>query len=193
MTFWSKLRNDKLVATVKINFYGNEKMASIEHVPDPSNSINIVFSIPLFLAFFTRVACDLNKDSLAVVKFFIDISAKRITKSHEGANAALSILPNDLHMIPPRSIDIYKVFIGELYMKSDGSFYIQTKYSPIRIETYGVTALIFYYSYLIETLPKKNGVKLIAMMDRLFRYYSVIGGRPKIFHVNVAATYAMHD
>src|SRR3989344_7297859 len=171
MGFLNNLMGQKLIATVRIKFYGEDD-ASIEYETDVSGQEQKEMDmIQVFALYYSKMLYNLNRGEIAdnLVLYIKKATSNLIVQGEELKRP--SILSSGQKLVKPKEIGAIKVYSGELFEKSNKTRIIQTHMDMVGEGYYAPISTVMFLQWLIKNLSDGSLVFLTLSLGGMNKYY----------------------
>ena len=191
MGLLSNLMGQKLIGTIKINFY-SENEAFVEYETEVSDQEQKEIDlIQLFALYYSKMLYNLNRsesaDELIVcVQKAIEnvISKKEIIRAN--------ILTSEQKLVEQKIDNITKKYSGELYEKSNQTKIIQVHLELVGENYYIPISTIMFLQYLVNNISENSLMFLSLIARGMNKYYNEIGDYSDMTSIMQAPSYGFN-
>src|SRR3989344_4468373 len=171
MGFFSSLTGQKLLATVKIKFYGEDEV-SIEYETDVSDQEQKEMDmIQVFALYYAKMLYNLNRGEISDnLISYIKKGTSDLIIPGEGLKRH-NILASGQKLVEPKGNGATKVYSGELFEKSNKTRIIQTHMDVVGEGYYAPISTVMFLQWLIKNLSDRSLVFLALSLGGMNKYY----------------------
>ena len=193
----------KLVGTIKIRFYGEDKTSVIYNTNIINQKLINNNKVQLFAMYYAKILYNLNKGQRA--DLLIDLIQKITKESMKQAFVVnkktgelgmvkskikqLNILGSGQILINSKLKQATNTYAGELYQKSNDSLTIKTYMGHGGEEYYAPVSVTMFLQYLINSLPESTLLYLMVALNFMNKYYQEMGKYYKVRSIIDAPTF----
>ena len=168
--FSNILGETKLVATIKIKFYGEDEV-SVEYETDVLGQEQKEMDITqIFTLYYAKMLYNLNRGehSDALISY-VQKAVSEIMP--EDGFKRPSILASGQKLVEPKGSGATKVYSGELFEKSNKTRIIQTHMDVVGEGYYAPISTVMFLQWLIKNLSDRSLVFLALSLGGMNKYY----------------------
>src|SRR3989344_1952805 len=168
--FSNILGETKLVATIKIKFYGEDEV-SVEYETDVLGQEQKEMDMTqIFTLYYAKMLYNLNRGehSDALISY-VQKAVSEIMP--EDGFKRPSILASGQKLVEPKGSGATKVYSGELFEKSNKTRIIQTHMDVVGEGYYAPTSTVMFLQWLIKNLSDGSLVFLTLSLGGMNKYY----------------------
>jgi len=174
MGFFSNLMGQKLIGTLKIKFYGEDK-ASVEYETDALDKEQRESDlIQLFALYYAKMLFNLNRGQGADQLIIYIQKAVESVVSDKGIRRE-SLLVSEQKLVKPKNNDITKNYSGEFYEKSDNERMVQIKMDLVGEDYYMPISTVMFLQFLVNNLSESTLMFLVLTIGGMNKYYRETG------------------
>ena len=166
---------NKLVATVRIKFYGEDE-ASVEYTTDVSDQEQKEMDmIQVFALYYSKMLYNLNRGEIADnLVLYIKKATSDLIVQGEGLKRP-SISSSGQKLVEPKESGSTKTYSGELFEKSNKTRIIQTHMDIVGEGYYAPISTVLFLQWLIKNLSDGSLVFLVLSVNGMNEYYQKVG------------------
>ncbi len=190
MGFLSNLTDQKLIGTVSICFYGEDK-ASVEYKTDVSDKEQREADLmQLFALYYSKILFNLNRGEIAdnLILYMQKATAKIIDATEDNVKRE-NILSTGQELVESKADGITKKYSGELFEKPNGMRIVQTHMDMVGEGYYAPTSSIMFLQYLVKNLSEGHLRFLLFVLAGMNGYYSEVGDYSNIKSLSEAPSH----
>src|SRR3989338_8920366 len=172
--FSNILGETKLVATIKIKFYGEDEV-SVEYETDVLGQEQKEMDMTqIFTLYYAKMLYNLNRGEHSDA--LISYVQKAVSKvMPEDGFKRPSILASGQKLVEPKVSGAMKVYSGELFEKSNKTRIIQTHMDMVGEGYYAPISTVMFLQWLIKNLSDGSLVFLVLSVNGMNEFYQKVG------------------